>query len=204
MPFDSSQPFAVIRTPTPKYVYYLQGGVTYDATPPFAQATIPGFSDQTDGNTKLPTTGLPAATYVYADGQWWGRDGTGPYIVDATGTPRIAGWMTSVIAGEMALYGRMAGGAIAKGYLVTGNGLPTGWVGGGIVYDIICLIAGGNVSGLYDAASASGTNRFATALVGVANAVTPVASAGVGAIYNVSPYFTITGGTWLVMGVPVV
>lgn len=140
-------------------------------------------------------------SYVFVNGWWWGKDNTGPYILDATGTPRIFGWMTSTLAGELAPYNRLAGGAIAKWYSLTADGVPTGWTGPGIVYEIRCLTGPGVIAGLYDAASAAGTNMM-PALATAANTVYPLGSPGVGIIFNVSPFFDWTSGTYLVFGVP--
>jgi len=125
-----------------------------------------------------------------------------PVVVDGNGNVGVN--MASYISGELPQYGRLAGGAVAQWYNLTATGLPTGWTGGGIIYDIRCLAVGGNITGLYDAASAAGTNFFTTALAPVANAVTPLASPGVGVIFNTSPWFVLTGGTWVVFGVPAV
>lgn len=57
MAFDSTQPYALISTPTAKYRYFLQGGVIYDSAPPNAVVS------------SLPTA-VPATSYavVYSSG----------------------------------------------------------------------------------------------------------------------------------------
>ena len=142
-------------------------------------------------------------SYVFINGWWWGRDNSGPYIMDATGTPRLMGWMTSTLAGELGQFNRLAGGPIAQWYSLTADGLPTGWTGPGIVYGVRCLTAG-TLTGLYDASSAAGTNFYGAGFAAAANTYYPIAGSDTGVLFNVSPFFDITLGTYLVFGAPTV
>jgi len=140
-----------------------------------------------------------SSDYAMINGWYWHKDGTGPYIVDATGTPRIFGWATSLLSGEDQTLGRTFGGMAVEKYSLTGDGVPTGWIGPGRVTSIRCL-TNGTIAGLYDNTSAAGTNLMVGQAM-TANQVFSLASAGEAVYFDIGPFFDITGGTYIVFGI---
>lgn len=130
-------------------------------------------------------------------------DGTGPYVIDDTGTAILANTIKigAGLSGGLAQFNRLAGGVVAQKFLLGADGLPTGWVGPGIIYSIRCLTGPGVIAGLYDAASAAGTNLM-PALATAANTVYSLGAPGEGILFDISPFFDWTSGTYVVYGVP--
>lgn len=145
---------------------------------------------------------IPAGYTQHQSGFFFYSDGSGPYGVTTAGVvyPISSVNIAAGLTGALTRYNRLAGGAIANWYNLTADGLPTGWVGGGVVYGIRCL-TNGTIAGLYDSASAAGTNMV-PALALVANQKESLGDVGVGIAFTTSPFFDITGGTYLVFGVP--
>lgn len=143
---------------------------------------------------------IPAGYSQHPSGFWFYTDDSGPYAYD--GTTMILATNVNLFSGpgRNNQFNRWMTAEAVKKFDLTADGLPVGWVGPGLITSIRCLTGPGAITGLYDAASAVGTNLM-PALATAANGTYPLEHIGRPVFFDISPFFDITGGTYEVFGI---
>lgn len=142
---------------------------------------------------------IPAGYTHHPSGFWFYTDDSGPYVYDGTSMILLNSVNVLTQQGRYSQFNRSFGGMAVKKFDLTADGLPVGWTGPGLITSIRCL-TNGTIAGLYDAASAVGTNLM-PAFAMTANNVYPLSGAGEAVFFDISPFFDITLGTYEVFGI---
>jgi hypothetical protein len=127
-----------------------------------------------------------------------GQSGTWlPALVDQYGNLQTS--EQNLVTGSDTVVGRLWGGMAVRKFLLSATGLPTSWVGPGYLVGIRCITAG-TIGGLYDNTSAAGTN-FMPIIPFAAAAKEGFCDTSTAVYFDISPYFVVTSGTYVVFGV---
>lgn len=130
---------------------------------------------------------IDLTSYFVKGDWWWGNDGSGPYVVDASGNLRLFGYMFSTLSGELQQFNALTafnGGAVS--YLsVTGvvKAFPVG------VFRLRCITAG--TIKLWDNASAASGQVLVDTIAMTAGQVIELSQ-----LVNNGVYATVTSGTY--------
>jgi len=143
---------------------------------------------------------IPAGYSQHPSGFWFYTDDSGPYVFDGTSMTLANAVNVLTQQGRYSQYNRSFGGMAVKKFDLSVDGLPVGWNGPGLITGFRCLTGPGLIVGLYDAASAAGTNLM-PGLATAANTYYPLAGPGEAVFFDISPFFDITGGTYEVFGI---
>lgn len=126
---------------------------------------------------------------------------SGDATLDSADNPHPVALRT-LLAGELALFNRLAGGAIAqRGAEVSADGIIH--TGPCILYGFKVLVAGTSIT-VYDNTAASGTRVNAAEPTTTVGAFIRPAGEGVGVLMQNGIYVDLTGGTYLPIFVPLV